>query len=404
MDDDGDEDMEIDEEAVEKLCDQLDKQNAASQASEGKEAETVKSVSSIALKGNELTKFEPCASGSECQKEISDEIDVNMEEETSAQDEVMTVGSIEEPVYDTPVCSIDLRNHHSLEAQSQMAADSPDQILIGEPSDNSVMSSSMERVKNGELKTSEDVPLFPSSEPLSGFQATECKLDTLNNSSNGILSCVSPPGLSIVPCNVSPILKSPTPSVSPRISESRKSLRTSTMLSASQKDLQVETKLGLDHLQKSFEKSLKRSSANALSLLSTQSKNTAVTTEQLAASIRNGLEIIDSCRQSSALRRSSFRFSYKPAEKVNVPINKIDVGVQTSRDDEATGESLVMCTSCKIRKQLEEDREEDREENGSSELQLVPVDGTDSAEKSRMRVPKVCQVEILFFPCCLVFM
>ncbi|XP_022979663.1 kinesin-like protein KIN-12B isoform X1 [Cucurbita maxima] len=387
VDDDGDEDMEIDEEAVEKLCDQLDKQNAASQVSEGKEAETVKSVSSIALKGNELTKFEPCASGSECQKEISDEIDVNMEEETSAQDEVMIVGSIEEPVYDTPVCSAaDLLNHHSLAAQSQMATDSPDQILIGEPSDNSVMSSSMERVKS-ELKTSEDVPLLTSSEPLSGFQATECKLDTLNNSSNGILSCVSPPGLSIVPCDVSPILKSPTPSVSPRISESRKSLRTSMMLSASQKDLQVETKLGLDHLQKSFEKSLKRSSANALSLLSTQSKNTAVTTEQLAASIRNGLEIIDSCRQSSALRRSSFRFSYKPAEKVNVPINKIDVGMQTSRDDEATGESLVMCTSCKIRKQLEEDREE----NGSSELQLVPVDGTDSAEKSRIRVPKAVE-------------
>lgn len=215
MDDDGDEEMEIDEEAVEKLCDQLDKQNTGSEASEGKEAETVKSGSSIALEGNELTKFQPCASGSECQKEISDDIDVNMEEETFAQ---------EEPVYDTPVSSVADVPNHNLEAESQMATDSPDQILlIGEPSDTSIMRSSMERVKSGELKTSGDGPLCASSEPLSVFQATKCELDTLNNSSSGILSCVSPPGLSIVPCDVSPILKSPTPSVSPRISESRKS-------------------------------------------------------------------------------------------------------------------------------------------------------------------------------------
>ena len=82
-----------------------------------------------------------------------------------------------------------------------------------------------------------------------------------------------------------------------------------------------------------------------------------------------------------------------------MPINKIDVGVQTSCDDEAARENLVMCTSCKIRKQLEV-----REEDGSSDLQLVPVDGTDSAEKSRIQVPKVCQVEILYFSSCLVYM
>ena len=400
VDDDGDEEMEIDEEAVEKLCDQLDKQNAGLEAGEGKQAETVQSGSSIALEGMQLTKFQPCASGSESRKENSDDTDVNMEDETSAQDEVMIIGSTEEPVYDTPVCSVaNVPNHGNLETENQRITDLCDQILIDESSDNITMKSSMERVKSGELKISGDVPLCTSSEPLSGFQATKCELNTPNNSSNGILSCVSPPGLSIVPCDVSPLLKSPTPSISPRINDSRKSLRTSTMLSASQKDLQAETKLGLDHLQKSCEKSLKRSSANVLSLLPTQSKNAGVTTEQLAASIRNGLEIIDSCRQSSALRRSSFRFSYKPAEKVNVPINKIDVGVQTSCDDEAAGENLFMCTSCKIRKQLEV-----REEDSSSDLQLVPVDGTGSAEKSRIQVPKVCQVEILCFSSCLVYM
>ena len=88
------------------------------------------------------------------------------------------------------------------------------------------------------------------------------------------------------------------------------------MLSASEKDLQAETKLGLDHLQKSCQKSIKRSSADVLPLLPTQSKNAGATTEQLAASICNGLEIIDSFRQSSTMRRSSFRFSYKSVEKV----------------------------------------------------------------------------------------
>ncbi|KAG6597613.1 Kinesin-like protein KIN-12B, partial [Cucurbita argyrosperma subsp. sororia] len=380
VDDDGDEEMEIDEEAVEKLCDQLDKQNTGSEASEDKETETVKLGSSIALEGNEF-------SGTEYRKKSSDVLDVNMEEETSVQDEVMIVGTTDEPVYDTPVCSsADLTNHQNLEAQTQIATNLLDQLFSGEPSENNIVSSLMEEGgKSGELKTPGDGPLCTSSEPLSGYQTNKSDLDTLNNSSNGILNCVSPPSLSIVPCDVSPALKSPTASASPKISDSRKSLRTSMMLSASQKDPQAETKLGLDLLQKPLEKSLRWSSANALSM-STQNKNTAVTTEQLAASIRNGLEIIDSCRQSSALRRSSFRFSCKPAEKVNMPINKIDVGVQTSCGDEAAGENLFMCSCCRIRKQLEVG-----EEKGSSDLQLVPVDGPDSAERSRIQVPKAVE-------------
>ena len=52
--------------------------------------------------------------------------------------------------------------------------------------------------------------------------------------------------------------------------------------------------------------------------------------------------------------------------------------MQTSCDDEAARENLVMCTSCKIRKQLEVRDQED----GSSNIQLILVDGTlDSVEK-----------------------
>ena len=75
----------------------------------------------------------------------------------------MTVGSTEERIYDTPVCSVAyVPNHSNLETESQMTTYSCDQILIGELSDNGTMNSPMERVKSGELKISGDVPLCTS--------------------------------------------------------------------------------------------------------------------------------------------------------------------------------------------------------------------------------------------------
>ena len=48
------------------------------------------------------------------------------------------------------------------------------------------------------------------------------------------------------------------------------------------------------------------------------------------------------------LRRSSFKFSYKHVGKVNVPINKVDVGVQTSCNDEAAVKTLIYVLVAKL--------------------------------------------------------
>lgn len=180
-----------------------------------------------------------------------------------------------------------------------------------------------------------------------------------------------PPNLSIVPCDVSPVLESPTPSVSPRANnDSRKSLRTSSMSTASQKDL-----------------SAKPSNSICMNSRSTQrSKSCFQPTDHLAASLHRGLEIIDSHRQSSVLRRSAFRFSYKPADIKPVLVHKVDVGVQTLlQDDELVEEdsSEYLCSKCKNSEEPEDGTE-------GSNMQLVPVDGSHLADKSMKQVPRVC--------------
>ncbi|KAG2721022.1 hypothetical protein I3843_02G049200 [Carya illinoinensis] len=206
--------------------------------------------------------------------------------------------------------------------------------------------------------------------------------EALNDFSNGLVNCVSPPSLSILPSDVSPVLKSPIQSVSPRICDSRKSLRTSSMLTASQKDPQDDKKLGPEaaHI---FKKSMRSNTLSAEKI-----KNFISSTEHLAASIHNGLEIIDSHRQSSALRQSSFRFSSKPTEsKPVLPVEKVDMGVQTSLGDTLEEDSVVfMCTSCKNKMQLEA-----TEADYSSNLQLVPVDGSEPADKLKKQVPKAVE-------------
>ncbi|XVF84523.1 hypothetical protein PTKIN_Ptkin17bG0043800 [Pterospermum kingtungense] len=157
------------------------------------------------------------------------------------------------------------------------------------------------------------------------------------------------------------ILKSPTPSVSPKVNQSRKSLRTSSMFTASQKDLKDD---GPEATHVSF-----------------------TPTEHLAASLHRGLEIID---RSLALRRSSFHCSLKPADSKPIfAAHKVDVGVQTfPQDSEIQGEVPVvfLCGNCNRTTNLEGE-----EGNESSNLQLVPTDESESAEKAKKRVPKAVE-------------
>ncbi|XP_024986608.1 kinesin-like protein KIN-12A [Cynara cardunculus var. scolymus] len=166
------------------------------------------------------------------------------------------------------------------------------------------------------------------------------------SSSNDLGDRVTP-NLMIVPSEVTLVLKSPTPSVSPRVTSSnRKSLRTSSTLDASPQ------------------------------------------TDRLAASLHRGLEVIDKHRKSSALGRSSFRFSYKPVSCEPTSIRK-DVGVQTlSQEKELAEEKPIpfLCSNCKCKSsEVVEDG------NDGSNLQLVPVDDSQLVDKSRQLVPKVVE-------------
>ncbi|KAG4934658.1 hypothetical protein JHK85_049577 [Glycine max] len=199
-----------------------------------------------------------------------------------------------------------------------------------------------------------------------------------SDSPSAAMNCVSPAGLSIVHCDLSPIL-SPTPSVSPRISTSRKSLRTSTGLSPSENDLHVEKDLDM-------KTSNKKSSTSAFS--SQTAPNFLNKTENLAASIQHGLEIIDSYQRNSALRQSPYRFSLQPRKsKLTFPASKVDVGLQTSLDD-IVGEDSVLftCSNCNSRTQLHVN-----ETDNDSNLQLVPVDCHESADKTKKQVIKAVE-------------
>ncbi|KAE8701508.1 Kinesin-like protein KIN12B [Hibiscus syriacus] len=153
------------------------------------------------------------------------------------------------------------------------------------------------------------------------------------------------------------IIKSPKSSVSPKVNQSRKSLRTSSVFSASQKDPKDD---GPEVMNVSF-----------------------TPTEHLAASLHRGLVAIG---RSLALRRSSYHFSLKPADsKPSLSSFKVDVGIQTfPQDYEIQGEDL--CTNCKRRKNLEgEDIDE------SSNLQLVLFNESEASEKTKKQVPKAVE-------------
>lgn len=119
--------------------------------------------------------------------------------------------------------------------------------------------------------------------------------------------------------DVSPILKSPIPSVSPRLNCSRKCVRTSSTAAASQS---VTPKSNHEASQVSLAKPSNSICSKSLY----NCKNCFVSNDHLASTLQHGIKI-KSQRLSSALRRSSFRFSNIPFEAM--PVVKVDAGVQT---------------------------------------------------------------------------
>ncbi|KAL9237860.1 hypothetical protein vseg_012358 [Gypsophila vaccaria] len=177
---------------------------------------------------------------------------------------------------------------------------------------------------------------------------------------------LDPTILNTISVNVlAPTVSSPAPSLSPTgtVTSSRKSLKTSSMVTASHKGFQ------------SFGPGNQRRS----------------TTENLAASLHRGLEIIESQRQSSAFRTSPLRFSFKPLPlNTTSPIPKVDVGIQTLPEDTDIPEDnggIYVCSNCK-NKIFDGD---EKESNDPANLQLVPVDKSLSAENSMKQVPKAVE-------------
>ncbi|KAH0460878.1 hypothetical protein IEQ34_008453 [Dendrobium chrysotoxum] len=176
------------------------------------------------------------------------------------------------------------------------------------------------------------------------------------------------------------ISASPMLSTSPRVENcSRKSLRTS-LISASQKDISSHLEHDPGVLNVSFADNLKHSNNNVHPALS--SRNSLSTAEDLAASIRHGLQIIDSHQRSSSVRNSSFRFSLKPVDlRLLNSMNKVDIGIQTLPQESEVIEdsSAFICSYCKSKVSPSEC--ENSTEHGG--LQIVPADDCQSASKSQ---------------------
>lgn len=406
VDDDSDEEMEIDEEAVEKLWVQVGLQSVNGEENRKFDASKIEHVQSdsqfVASEEGIIKEPQSNMFHKECTKEeASEDTDVNMEEEICEQVEKheMMIVDCGEQVKNTQNSSqtdlLSPRDQSEInDGESQvhiivnMLDENPYEQFTEEKKN---LDSPICNLPDGEprSKVVENSPACSFSEAVGAVSLGSSKAEASNDSPNGLVDGIPTSNLSIVPYDhISPVLKSPTLSVSPRVSNnSRKSLRTSSMLTASWKDLRDESELGLEPSLTSFAESVKNSSLN---VLSSQTNNKFLApTEYLAASLHRGLEIIDSHRQSSALRRSSFRFSFKPADaKPILSIDKVDVGVQTlPQENEAPEESeAVLCGNCKSTIP----QVEPKEVNDSSNLQLVPVDGSQSADKSKKQVPKVC--------------
>ncbi|GAA0175608.1 microtubule binding motor protein [Lithospermum erythrorhizon] len=195
----------------------------------------------------------------------------------------------------------------------------------------------------------------------------------------------APRDINLVPSDISPVLlKSPTPSVSPRVlSSSRKSFKSSSS-ATTQRSVSSATMV-FDTTPLS---NLNPSNSTCLDFRPSKTSNiSSAPTAYLAASLHRGLEIIGSHRRSAALR--SFRFSCKNSDMTAiVPVSRVDAGVQTvSKEFEVLNDELRMYLCSKCKTTSFQDELKDTGENGN--MQLVPISGLASC--SMNQVPKAVE-------------
>ncbi|CAA7012978.1 unnamed protein product [Microthlaspi erraticum] len=361
-DDDGDTEMEIDEEAVERLCAQIGLQSSPPAEENNQDMNRVEKIDSslqtVALKDENHKDLKSSVAQ-------STDTDVNMEDAScqtenhgaATTDNALTV---EETGVTTAVQTMDHgscisdTNHDNSPSEEENAPSCQDLVpgaLVSEIA-------SVADASNG----TEDLSVNPLS-----------------------------PCLSIDPASVSPVLIIPTESVSPRIRNSRKSLRTSSMTTALQKDIEKENQLPTEVVEPS--PAMSTEMLNLYGALSAKkSEAFPVPTRQLAASLHKGMKLLDSYRQSTAQRRSTFGFSYKALDqcKPSTVLSKADVGVQTYPEADIIAEENpkeVLCSKCKCVAECDP-----QETSDISNLQLVTIDNnSEVSEKSNFQVPKAVE-------------
>ncbi|XP_077219208.1 kinesin-like protein KIN-12B isoform X2 [Tasmannia lanceolata] len=394
VEDDSDEEMEIDEDDVEKLCTQVGSQLAACEEKIINYVDKLPVQSDTQSLACEALKDSRATTSNGCDQDFGNAKvsmkDHQLEEMGCHQlDKHVVPDGHEEDVVNVPVSSYpgmliyqnDASNNdekHMLQTNAKLH----DWDLVGDPVEEMILVSPECKLLNKGLidEPVEEKPFTClDSKSDVGKSHDIAGADPSHKSPTSSLNSVIPSSLSIVPCQLSPVLQSPTLSVSPRVdSNSRKSLRTSSMLSASQKDLSENNKPGPDVLNVSNAPSTRTS------------KNSLAPTESLAASLHRGLQILGSHQQNSAMKRSSFRFSFKPVDlNPFLSVEKVHVGVQTLSEDIEVLEdpSAYICSYCKNRSPQLDCTEAD---NGT-ELRLVPVDGSQVVEKSKKQVPKAVE-------------
>ncbi|XP_077232591.1 kinesin-like protein KIN-12B [Tasmannia lanceolata] len=405
VEDDSDEEMEIDEDDVERLCIQAGLQSAASEEKINNYVDKLpieldtRSLACEASKDSMDSKSKSCdvetksskmqdgsESGCGCDKEI-DKANGNMEDCQLGEvvfhqlDKHVVPDGHEETVVNAPVCSDpnmliyqDDAGNNDEKRMVETNTKLSDGSLVGDPIEEMILVTPDCKLPNkgsADAAVEEKPFTYVDSKSDVGKSPDVAVADPSQNSPTSSINSVIQSSLSIVPCQLSPVLQSPTLSISPRVDNNpRKSLRTQSMLSVSQKDLVVNNKSGSDVLN--------------------LSKAPSRPTESLAASLHRGLQILDSHQQNSAMRQSSFRFSFKPVDlKPFLSVEKVHVGVQTLSEEPEVqvDSSAYICSCCKTRTSQPNCSEAD----DSSELQLIPVDGSEVAEKSKNHVPKAVE-------------
>ncbi|EOA29734.1 hypothetical protein CARUB_v10012821mg [Capsella rubella] len=382
-DDDGDTEMEIDEEAVERLCAQMGLSPPAEDNNQDmSRVEKIKSsLQTVALKddsynNSHLKSSEVPFTG----KKFPEDTDVNMEDAScqtensgSETDNALTVA-------DTSITT------DQIKVATQTMDDGSG--VQPTPITNSLHSCISDRNQGNSPSKVENIPLCHDLVLEADASAIVSVADLSNDAEQVSVNPVSP-CLSIDPVSVSPVLIPPTESASPKIRNSRKSLRTMSMSTASQKDIERANESTTEIVEPS--PAMSTEMLNLYSALSTK-KSAAfpVPTRQLAASLHRGMKLLDSYRQSTAQRRSTFGLPHKALDcKPSTVLSKADVGVQTYPEADIIAEENpkeVLCSKCKGSAECD-----DQDISDTSTLQLVPINNSEGSEKSNFQVPKAVE-------------